>query len=76
MDIKKEITSCFHNCTFHNKSMDGMECGHPYFKDKGAYENMIITQENSMNKIPEKCPLKQEQLVITYELHTTAIDTP
>ena len=39
--------------------MDGMKCLHPEFEDKGAYENMIITQENSRDgNIPEKCPLR------------------
>ena len=46
-----------------------MQCNHPYWKDKGAYENMIITQVNSRDgKIPEKCPLKNEQLTIVYKL--------
>jgi hypothetical protein len=49
--------------------MDGMQCNHPYWKDKGAYENMIITQDNSRDgKIPKKCPLKNEQLTIIYKL--------
>ena len=72
MEIKKEVTSCFYNCTFFGKSVDGMECQHPYFKDKEPYSNMIITHENSRDTIPEKCPLRKEQLVITYELRTTA----
>jgi len=64
-----EIKSCFHSCPFFNVSTDGMQCNHPYWKDKGAYENMIITQDNSRyGKIPEKCPLKNGKLNITYKL--------
>ena len=67
MDVKKEITGCFHNCSFYNRSMDGMECDHPYFRDKPSYSNMIIEQKHiSTNLIPEKCPLLSENLRITY----------
>ena len=49
--------------------MDGMNCGHPYWNDKGAYESMIINTSNSSNgKIPEKCPLRKESLEIVYKL--------
>jgi hypothetical protein len=48
--------------------MDGMECIHPYFDNLGSYENMIITQENGTNFIPEKCPLREEDLTIKYHL--------
>jgi hypothetical protein len=42
---------------------------HPYWDDKTPYENMIITQDNSKNgNIPQKCPLKYNKLIITYEL--------
>lgn len=64
-----EINSCYHDCPFFGTSMDGMECNHPYWEDKGAYENMIITQDNSgYGKIPEKCPLRNDELTITYRL--------
>lgn len=70
--MKKEIkiNSCFHNCTFFGVSMDGMYCGHPYWDNsESAYDNMIITQDNSRDgKIPEKCPLKKENLTIIYTL--------
>ena len=34
-----------------------------------VYANMIITQDNSMyGNIPEKCPLRNEQLKIVYKL--------
>jgi hypothetical protein len=42
-----------------------MECQHPYFDDKGGYENMIITQQNSRDgKIPEKCPLRSDSVEV------------
>lgn len=64
-----KINECYHSCPFFGVSMDGMECKHPYWKDKGAYQNMIITHENSRDgRIPEKCPLKKEELVIKYKL--------
>jgi hypothetical protein len=69
MKIETKINGCYHICVFFKTSMDGMECGHPYWKDKGAYENMIITQSNSRDgKIPEKCPLRNEELKIGYKI--------
>jgi hypothetical protein len=69
MEKEIKITGCYYSCTFFGNSMDGMVCNHPYWKDKGAYENMIITQDNSRDgKIPEKCPLKNEQINIVYKL--------
>lgn len=62
------IKKCIYQCPFYHRSMDGMECVHPYFDDKEAYENMIITQENGINFIPEKCPLRKEELTRTYLL--------
>ena len=69
MEKEIKIKECYHSCPFFGTSMDGMECKHPYWKDKGAYENMIITQDNSRDgNIPEKCPLKNGQLTIVYKL--------
>ena len=58
---KKEIVKgCYHQCTFFGTDMDGMQCVHPYFDDKGPYDNMIITQDNSRDgNIPEECPLRK-----------------
>ncbi len=56
---EKIVKVCYHECLFFGTDMDGMKCNHPYFEDKGAYEDMIISQENSRDgKIPEKCPLR------------------
>lgn len=68
MKKEEKIKDCFHSCPFFGNSMDGMECNHPYWKDKGAYENMIITRNNNDGNVPEKCPLRDEQLIITYKL--------
>lgn len=66
-----KIKGCYYMCPFFGVSEDGMECRHPYFKDKKPYENMIISQDNSKNgKIPEKCPFRKNDLTIsiTYSL--------
>lgn len=64
-----KITRCYHQCPFFGNSMDGMQCNHPYWEDKGTYENMIITHVNSKDgKIPGVCPLRNEQLTIVYKL--------
>jgi len=69
MEIENKIKRCWESCWFYGITMDGMQCNHPYWKDKGSYDNMIITHENSRNgNIPEKCPLRQEELVVTYKL--------
>lgn len=61
------ITSCWNKCPFFATSMDGMQCNHPYWDDKAAYANMIITRDNSINgKAPDECPLRVEPLVIYY----------
>lgn len=58
-----KVTRCIYRCPFYLSSPDGMECGHPFFKDKGAYDNMIITQDNGRGgKIPPKCPLRNGPL--------------
>lgn len=69
--MKREIkiTRCYRSCPFFGNSMDGMQCNHPYWEGKGAYANMIITHDNSRDgNIPEKCPLKTEQLTSVYKL--------
>ena len=70
-NMKQQITikECYHRCPFFQTTMDGMECGHPFWKDKGAYDNMIITHENSKGRVPDKCPLLKEALTVTYELN-------
>lgn len=66
MEIVKEVTQC-RKCPFLDSDMDGMKCTHPYWNDKGAYDNMIITQSN-MWGIPEKCPLKSKSVTTTIRL--------
>lgn len=60
----KKISRC-KTCDFFHGSMDGMECRHPYWNDKGAYENMIISHDVD---IPEECPLRARPLAIRYIL--------
>ena len=61
----KQVSQCYHGCQFFGTSMDGMECNHPYFKYKGAYDNMIITQYNSHGRVPDDCPLRDGPVEIT-----------
>lgn len=75
MRKREVIKNCIHVCPFYHRSMDGMECSHPYFYDKAPYENMIITQENGTNLIPLKCPLLKEELTITYSIKGINYDT-
>lgn len=64
-----EVQQCYNQCPFFWSSQDGMYCKHPYWKDKDAYEDMIITHTNSHEgRFPEKCPLRTEELVVTYKL--------
>jgi hypothetical protein len=67
MLVSKVVKECIHHCDFFGTSMDGMQCNHPYFDDKGAYENMIISQSDR-GKIPEKCPLRKESLTVEYNI--------
>ena len=73
---EKVVKECYHQCPFFRTDMDGMKCGHQYFEDKKAYDDMIITQENSRNgKIPEKCPLRTEstEVVLRVELDVNVL---
>lgn len=65
-----KITKCGHYCPFFNGN-DIMSCFHPYWDDKGSYDNCIINQDNIYGnnpKLPEKCPMKIEDLTIIYKL--------
>lgn len=62
------VTRCINHCSLFSTTMDGMQCNHPYFDDKDAYENMIITNREGMNGIPDKCPLRKSALEIEYKL--------
>jgi len=55
---EQTVNGCYHECHFFGTDMDGMKCCHPYFDNKDPYEKMIITQQNSRDCIPEKCPLR------------------
>lgn len=69
MEQEIKIKGCYNTCCFFISQSDGMECNHPYWKDRSPYENMIITQINSRDgKIPEKCPLRIAPLTVTYKL--------
>lgn len=55
---EKVVEQCFHVCQFFNTSGHLMECCHPDF-DKMDWKNkLIITQDNSRGRVPDKCPLR------------------
>lgn len=70
MKVTNIIYDCYKGCPFFGSSMDGMQCNHPYWKDKEAYANMIMTQKNCKNgNIPEQCPLRKKTLTVTHKLN-------
>jgi hypothetical protein len=58
------VHECYHSCPFFNSVGQEMQCDHPFYLDKSnlktAYDNMIITQQNSRGRVPDACPLKKE----------------
>jgi len=61
-----DVTKCWNSCDFYGTVENCMVCNHPFFDNKGSYAGCIITHENSRDdKIPEKCPLRQESIKIT-----------
>lgn len=55
-----EISRCYHECPYF--SLDGgpsptMYCGHPFWKDKGAYAGAIIRHPVCDEGFPSACPL-------------------
>ena len=68
----KIVHGCINMCPFYGTSADGMQCNHPYWQNKSAYDNMIITQANgSKGKIPSECPLRNSNLTVIYALKST-----
>jgi len=65
-----EVGSCYRCCPFFKLAGKEMQCGHPYFNDKDLHANMIITQDNSRNTVPMKCPLRSGSL---FELKITKL---
>lgn len=56
----KDIEKCFHTCPyFETEGGPGpiMVCGHPFWKDKGCYDKMIISHPECDTGFPKKCPL-------------------
>lgn len=67
------IKECYHVCPFFIRT-HYMECLHPFWTDKGTYDNLIITRNNSIGRTPDECPLRKETLVRTYKLEQESID--
>lgn len=57
------VKECYYGCPFFSTTMDGMECGHPFFDGKG-YDSMIISHDNSHGRVPDECPLRKEEIAM------------
>lgn len=65
IERKKVIKVC-NKCYFFINTQDGPSCSHPYWKDKGAWDNMLSVKE--IKNIPFKCPLKKYDVVVRVTL--------
>ena len=73
--IEQIVTCCYHECRFFGTSPDGMQCNHPHWEDKGAYDNMIITQDNSRDgNIPEECPLRNGSTEVVLRIKLESVN--
>lgn len=68
MIVDKIVTQCFRSCPFFEAGMDFMACGHPYFNDKNPHDGLIITQNNSRNRVPDECPLREHPVTTRIKL--------
>jgi hypothetical protein len=57
---EKEVTQCYHSCPFFKLEGNLMTCGHPKFEGGDPYDSLIISQDNSRDRVPDKCPLREE----------------
>jgi hypothetical protein len=53
------VDECYCSCPFYGSYINGMICNHPYWKDKGPFDNRIINHDNSHGKVPNECPLRK-----------------
>jgi hypothetical protein len=58
------VKECYHSCPLFGISSDGMECMHPVFESGSPWDRMIITQNNSRGRVPDKCPLRKSAIKI------------
>lgn len=64
----QDVTSCYHSCYFFSTADGVMYCNHPYFDDKDSYDCLIINHNNSHNRVPDECPLKNFSVNITNKI--------
>jgi len=55
---EKVVEQCFHSCNFFSTGGHIMECTHPDFGAVEWEKKLIITQDNSRDRVPDKCPLR------------------
>ncbi len=63
IEKRKQIKSC-RSCDFFHSTPRDMDCVHPKMELKTKWQFPITCD----NKIPEKCPLRDGDLVIRYSL--------
>ena len=65
-----KVDECYHRCPFFQLDGNLMECGHPYWKNKRLYDNLIINQDNCRGRVPDECPLRLDsiKMIETIEL--------
>ena len=56
--IIKECSDCYFLGTFNGY----MECNHPILNYKNLYSKNIITKENSDGRVPNECPLRENDI--------------
>jgi len=65
----KEVEQCYFRCPLFATDSDGMLCSHPTFIETKPYVNRIITQDNSINRVPDNCPLKMDDLEMVKNIY-------
>jgi hypothetical protein len=58
------VKECYHSCPLFGTSSEGMECTHPIFEYGSPWDRMIITQDNSRDRVPDECPLRKSAIKI------------
>jgi hypothetical protein len=65
---EKVVEQCFHACYFFHTSGHIMQCNHPDFEEMEWEKKLIITQDNSRDRVPDKCPLKKGQTEVVLRI--------
>lgn len=63
-----KIDKCIYNCPLQQSDMQGMYCNHPCFENKGFLAARIITRDNGVKGVPKECPLRKQDLKVSYTI--------